>query len=459
VEDVVWLPDAARPVALVVVTVAYRGDGPPAAPDIFALLVGAVDQAGDAAVAPLVSSPWPALAEVSADRQALVALLAPLAHGAPVAGERGGALAYADASAAARRILAAADAPAMTPLGAEQSNTSVRIGTSHVFKLFRRLQEGDHPEIEIGRFLGRAGFASAPALEGSLTYVRPDGGACALGALETWLDNAGDGWRYVVGRLAADAGATGLTSDVFGLGATTAAFHATMAGAGDDGAFAPAPITGDDLGRWRRDLETQASRTLGRLAQRIDAWDPSSPDRVVAAAILDSRHGVAAAAARLTLQDARGCLAIRIHGDFHLGQTLKTPGGFAIIDFEGEPAKPLDERRQKHCALKDVAGMLRSFEYAAAVAAREAPAAPEAVPALRTAYLDGYLARARKDGARFLPSAPAVIEAWTAFFELEKVLYEVEYELDHRPDWVWVPLRGLAVRLQAAAGRWPREGS
>jgi trehalose synthase-fused probable maltokinase len=142
---------------------------------------------------------------------------------------------------------------------------------------------------------------------------------------------------------------------------------------------------------------------------------------------------------------------IRVHGDYHLGQTLKTADGFALIDFEGEPATSLEDRRQKHCALKDVAGMVRSFEYAAQTVIDRTAAAPGArlsVTGLREAFVKGYLARAMAGRVTFLPSSSDSIASWIGFFELEKALYEVEYEVNNRPAWVHIPLRGVMQILQ-----------
>jgi len=140
---------------------------------------------------------------------------------------------------------------------------------------------------------------------------------------------------------------------------------------------------------------------------------------------------------------------IRVHGDYHLGQTLKTADGFVLIDFEGEPSRSLAERRSKQCALKDVAGMLRSVEYAVeAVRARN----PEGTQGLstarfRSAFLDGYLSRATSVGAVFVPADRRLAAAWIAFFECERALYEVEYEANSRPAWVHIPLRGVVRSL------------
>jgi trehalose synthase-fused probable maltokinase len=172
-------------------------------------------------------------------------------------------------------------------------------------------------------------------------------------------------------------------------------------------------------------------------AQRLSAALEAAPVRVAGlAAPLDGT--------------AAGFSAIRIHGDFHLGQTLKTPTGFVLVDFEGEPARPVEERRQKHCALKDVAGMLRSFEYAFAVAGQQASshaaAALRAAVPLREAFLEGYFAGVDRSPAAFVPRHEGARAAWLSFFELEKAVYEVEYELNNRPTWVHIPLEGL-VRI------------
>jgi trehalose synthase-fused probable maltokinase len=145
-------------------------------------------------------------------------------------------------------------------------------------------------------------------------------------------------------------------------------------------------------------------------------------------------------AGRVTTLD--GFHKIRVHGDYHLGQTLKTPDGFVVIDFEGEPARPLPERRAKSCALKDVAGMMRSFDYATETARAQGGTLPATLDLSRP-FLDGYLSTAALHGAAFLPRERAAIDAWLDFFELEKALYEVDYEINNRLDWVHIPLGGV----------------
>ncbi|MGD9905760.1 MAG: hypothetical protein AB7U83_19990 [Vicinamibacterales bacterium] len=453
VEDVVWLPDDGDPVALVALLVDYAADGTGAPPrrERYAVVAGAASEAGAAALAPWPDGGGRHLADLATAPGAVRALLAGLAGGGTLPGERGGVVRYRDASPAARQLTGAATLPPVVPVGVEQSNTSLRIGASHVFKLFRRLEEGENPQLEIGRFLAAVDFTAAPRLEGSLEYQPPGGRGCALGALEGWVPNRGDGWRHVVTRLTGDgAGADGLSASMRGelaeLGDVTAAFHAALASRPDVEGFAPVPVTPDHVRHWRRQVAAQAARTMALLARPDPSWPRES--LALATTVLDAGPRIALAGPADDDVLADGFDAIRIHGDYHLGQTLRTDRGFTIIDFEGEPSKPLDERRQHHCALKDVAGMLRSFDYAAATAAGAAGAA--SALQMRQAFLDGYRAAADRHHARYLPAGADARAAWTRLFELEKALYEVEYELNNRPAWAPIPLAALA-RLVGAS--------
>jgi trehalose synthase-fused probable maltokinase len=171
----------------------------------------------------------------------------------------------------------------------------------------------------------------------------------------------------------------------------------------------------------------------------------------LAALALGARHQVTHRLGSRGIGSSDAFHRIRIHGDFHLGQTLRTSDGFAIIDFEGEPTKPLEARRQKQCALRDVAGMLRSIEYAVATVDAEAPT-PEPAPErpvgrLRDSFLGGYRSRALAQAPVFLPPTAEASNAWLAVFELEKALYEVEYEVNNRPSWVHIPLAAVGRLL------------
>ena len=235
------------------------------------------------------------------------------------------------------------------------------------------------------------------------------------------------------------------------LGATTADFHAAMASNRSLQAFAPEPVTPADVHAWRSSLLAQADRAMALVEQHHQGW--SDEARRLGRSLLRGRAGLAQRCSTQNLVPDQVFEKIRIHGDYHLGQTLKTTAGFALIDFEGEPTKSIEDRRQKHCALKDVAGMVRSFEYATQTAIERAVFSTDARPpasVLREAFVEGYLTRTRAGDATFLPSAPDAVASWIGFFELEKALYEVEYEVNHRPAWVHIPLRGVMHILQAA---------
>jgi trehalose synthase-fused probable maltokinase len=453
VDDVLWLEGALA--ALVILEVRYAADGAAPAPAAERYALVPAFRGSDAAGAIIGRMPersW-TIVDAPGDPAALGALLAGLAGPAPIRGTHGGRLVHADATARTRRLLGTGVPPA-TPLTGEQSNTSVRVGDSHVFKLFRRLEDGRHPQLEIARRLAAQGFAATPPLDGSLVYER-DGLARAIGTLEGWVDNAGDGWRYVVARLGKAAPgspeAAALGADLGVLGTVTAEFHLALAADTDQPAFAPQPVTAADWQRWRDDLEAQAARTFELIAARHADW----PERgaTLARTVLSARERIGDAVRRAEAGDAGAFHRIRIHGDYHLGQVLKAAGGYAVIDFEGEPSKPLAERCRRHCALKDVAGMLRSFDYAAAAAMPADADRAAATAWMRAAFLEAYRLRARAGSATFLPAGQAATDALTALFETEKALYEVEYEANNRPDWVHIPLSAVAHLLDPAGGR------
>ncbi|MGH7332283.1 MAG: maltokinase N-terminal cap-like domain-containing protein [Candidatus Rokuibacteriota bacterium] len=327
-------------------------------------------------------------------------------------------------------------------VGAEQSNTSIAFGTVLMLKQFRRLPPGLNPEEELTRFLTeRTSFAHAPRLLGSLAYEATSGERATLAVAHELIDGAGDGWNWMLAELRAltpragapPPSAAPTLAALRRLGERTGQLHTALASDTCDPAFAPEPITDADLRRWSEDVDHQivAARVALGGALPIEAPD-----------------------VRSALAGLRGVTKIRHHGDFHLGQTLYVPAraDFTIVDFEGEPLRPLAERRRKHAAARDVAGMLRSISYAAA-AGREGE---EEVwretwaQAAARAFRAGYLAAAA--GARFLPPVPAALARALAAFELEKAAYEVVYEANHRPSWLSIPIRGLvsaAARVRA----------
>ena len=319
----------------------------------------------------------------------------------------------------------------------EQSNTSVRFGNELILKLFRRLQFGPNPEVEVGRFLtDYTEFRNAPPVVGSASYVDPQGREAALALLQRFEPNRGDAWTTTlarVRRVLEGADSSESVEAMAGLGQTTAELHLALAsGTGD---FSAEPIADSDIAAWLRAVEDEvrlATEALARQAIHVDT-----------ATLLRRAEGLAG----LT-----GALKTRHHGDYHLGQVLeREDGSFVIIDFEGEPAKPLALRREKRSPLRDVAGMLRSFDYARNTALRSADrtdaarvaAASEWYAAVRDAFLSTYVRTVKAASTSLLPRE---IEAPLAALELEKVAYEVLYELNNRPDWLPIPLAALSGR-------------
>jgi len=338
-------------------------------------------------------------------------------------------------------------------LGGEQSNTSVAFGDALMLKQFRRLRDGVNPELEITRFLTEhTDFRNTPRLAGYLEYRDEHGTPATLAVVQALIAHARDGWEWMLGELQAlyaDARRGGgvPTPDevrrmarpslraLHRLGERTGQLHRALASDGSDPAFRPEPITADDVATWiaavRRQLD-EAVSVAGRHAVG---------DVPLATAELDG------------LRDRH---KIRHHGDFHLGQTLYRAGDggagegdFFIIDFEGEPVRPLAERRQKHAAVRDVAGLRRSLNYAAVSAGADGMEAWAAAweAEARAAFVAGY--RAATAGALFVPDSQSGFERAVAVFEVEKAAYEIVYEANNRPTWVEIPVRGLLTAARA----------
>ncbi len=340
---------------------------------------------------------------------------------------------------------------------AEQSNTSIRIGEGAILKVIRKLEEGVHPELEVGRFLtGEAGFAATPAMLG---WTELDGvaaaGAVTLSILQAFVPNAGDGWSWVLDRLARAEGRGEATEWLRRLGRRTAEMHRAFTVGTPDPAFRPEPVRTEDREAWVQAAEAMARRALDGLAAARDRLGPEA--RAMAERLL-TRRGALEEGLRAALAGVPEFAKARHHGDYHLGQVLVAGGDAVIVDFEGEPLRPLEERRAKHAALRDVAGMLRSLAYAAAAAGRAVPEGGRAsaqghlsaweAEASR-AYLEAYMEAAR--GGAFLPADRAAAERVLRFFMLEKALYEVAYELANRLDWVGIPLGGVLALLDGDA--------
>ena len=367
---------------------------------------------------PLRDTPEPA--DALDDPAFCRALLALIADGGRVAGTRGEAVGVPTSARPAR------DVGAPRRLSGEQSNTSVVYGEAIILKHFRRLAAGVNPDVEITRFLTeRSGFRHTPRLLGSLEY-RDAAGVWALAMAQELVGDARDGWRWLLERLGAGDGALPALGR---LGRRTGELHLALAGDTGDPAFAPERVQPADVGAWTAGVQRQLDAAREALGGRLPDGVPFRVDEAGLGGLV-------------------GTVKIRHHGDFHLGQTLAVAEGadFFIIDFEGEPLRPLPERRRKHTPLRDVAGMLRSLGYAAASAA--APAGWE--EAARAAFLDGYRAAAAR--APFLPANATAFTRALAVLELEKAAYEVVYEANNRPDWLAIPLRGV-VSAALRSGR------
>jgi len=361
----------------------------------------------------------------------------------------------------------------------EQSNTSVVFGERAVLKIYRRLEPGPNPELEITEFLTReTPLRVAPRLGGAIEYEHAGGEATTLATLHAFVPNRGDAWSAFAARLgeyfaAAVTGREGGgvdpdrarslaeadAAEARALGALTGTLHMALAGA-TAAALAPERIAAVDVARWQEAFAVGLGGSLAALGGGLDALPTDS--RELARRVLEAAPALRDAGRALEALVAEPVDKIRVHGDYHLGQVLCTADGFVVVDFEGEPVRPLAERRARACALKDVAGMLRSFTYAARAAALRAaevandagladrlgPAARAWEARAREAFVGGYLAETAARGARFLPGAEGARDRLLRAFELDKAAYEVGYEIAHRPGWVRIPLEAL---LDAAA--------
>jgi maltokinase len=313
--------------------------------------------------------------------------------------------------------------PAVRRLSAEQSNTSIVFGEAVILKLIRKLDQGRNPELEIGALLARRKFRSTPALLGALSLEGEI--QATVGVAHRFVRVESDGWTYVVeALLAGPERLTTLLPEVRELGTRVGELHVALA-ADDDPAFAPEPIHREDLQRWSRTLLAELDATALLAAKAVPQ--------------LAARTGALRARVERLAEAAPSGVRLRQHGDLHLGQVLRCDGQWLIFDFEGEPARSLAERREKHAPYKDVAGMLRSFAYAAATAEKRRGVRVNVRGPVESAFLEGY----RSSAAGLLPTDERTAETLLEALEMEKLLYELRYELGHRPDWVDIPARDL----------------
>jgi maltokinase len=326
--------------------------------------------------------------------------------------------------------------PAADPrtVSGEQSNSSVIFGDELILKVYRRLEAGINPELELLRFLTARGFPNVAALHGWYAYTgRPLD--ATLGVLQRFVAGGTDGWDFALDSLAGDT--ESFLATVRRLGTVTGAMHSVLASDQSDPSFAAEEPSVESLGLLVASVDEEIERVFLDLPEDDDDLAP----------IVGRGEEVREQLRMLSHAGSVGRV-IRHHGDYHLGQVLWTDEDWIVIDFEGEPARSLSERRQKRSPLRDVAGMLRSFAYAA----QAAPMLRETEPALdfeqraRDEFLAGYLGEVEPS---LLPPGEEAVARLLSVFELEKAVYELRYELDNRPDWISIPVSGIDRLLHA----------
>ena len=375
------------------------------------------------------------------------------------------------------------------PSKREQSNTSIVYGDRFILKMFRRLQDGVNPDVEIGRFISeKTSFEHIPKLAGSFQFHQGRNRSATLGILQCWIRNEGDAWRYTLDHLGdfyeagfaiadlpadlrrpeghlldfIDRELPHSVRDLIGpylesvrlLGQRTGELHVALASDPNDPDFAPEPFTPFYRRSAYQSMRTLADQTLALLRDRLKAMpEDARADADKTLALKNDNL----ARLRFIVDQKITALRIRCHGDYHLGQVLYTGKDFVITDFEGEPAQPLGERRSKRSPLRDVAGMLRSFDYAALSVLKSGDVRREDLARTQVltnswvfwvslAFLQSYLKATRAGG--LLPASTEECKNLLDLYLLHKAIYELSYELNNRPDWVQVPLRGILEILQ-----------
>jgi trehalose synthase-fused probable maltokinase len=322
------------------------------------------------------------------------------------------------------------------PVGAEQSNTSVVFDDELILKVFRRLEPGINPELEVLRFLTEHDFANIAPLGGWYAYSGGPLGA-TLGILQQYVEGGVDGWELALREI-------GGSPDEFlqrlrRLGEVTGEMHTVLASDPNDPAFCAETPSVEALGLLTATVDEEIARVFVTLPEDDERLEP----------IIGRGEEVREQLRMLTYAGNTG-KGIRTHGDYHLGQTLWSHDDWVILDFEGEPARSLSERRRKRSPLRDLAGMLRSFAYAATAAdlLHDTPAPAGWEEQARAQFLEGYLDTV---DASLMPAGQAAIDRLLAVFELEKAVYELRYELDNRPDWVGIPVAGIQRLIEQTA--------
>ncbi|MBX6392945.1 MAG: putative maltokinase, partial [Burkholderiales bacterium] len=350
----------------------------------------------------------------------------------------------------------------------EQTNTGVFFGNRAYLKGYRRLQAGVNPELEIGRFLTvSAPFPHIAPVAGALEYVAADGERVTLAVLQAYVENQGSLWEYSLDYLERYLAAFGVQTEpverreeqnlhaffvaqAHRLGRRLGQLHEAFARTTGEPAFDPEPVTAEEIESWRTHVRDELVMTFDQLERRRSSLPETM--RALVDRVLALRLRLIERLDALQLH-ADGLMKTRYHGDLHFGQVLIAQKDYLFVDFEGEPGRPLAERRRKHCPLRDVAGMVRSADYCArTVLTRLGAGAVERQTSLldaarewrrvvTAAFIEGY----RQTTAHIdsVPRDPVALRDLLELFIIEKALYEVRYELDHRPDWLDVPIGGL----------------
>ena len=434
-----WFGSKARDVASIhVLDVVPVHDGPPALSsalvearypggthDVYQLLLGVGSNGGDDAVIDDVRGVT--VYDAFADPRACELLGGLLREGAEVHGEH---------ARVEFHWLEGVEPPRpgadVRPIGAEQSNTSIVFDDKLVLKAFRRVEAGDNPELEMLRFLSERDFAHIAELGGWYQYEGELMDA-TFGVVQRFVPNARDGWELALDEL--DDDPERFVTRLRDLGAVIGRMHTVLASDPADPAFAPEEPSDESLAL----LTATIDEEIERLFLELPETEAVAPIAGHAAEVRDRLQ-------LLSHVGARGKL-IRTHGDLHLGQTMLGDEGWVVLDFEGEPARPLLERRRKRSPLRDVAGMLRSFAYAASASelqrARPAPEGWE--DRARESFLAGYLEAV---DSSLMPPGEGPTRTMLSIFELEKAVYELRYEMNNRPDWVSIPVAGIARLLE-----------
>ena len=366
-------------------------------------------------------------------------------------------------------------------LSAEQSNSSMLFDNRFFLKLYRKLEDGVNPDVEITRFLTeQTNFPNVPAFVGALEYRRSKAEPTVVCLLQEAVANEGDVWTLTVdalGRfyervlerkadLQSETTSPGaLLEELVGgvypekvnlLGQRTGELHLALASRTDNPAFAPEPFNSMTQRSVYQSMRTSLRRAFTSLEKKLS--DVPAKFRDEAKEVLAAEKEILAREKRL-LDRRTNAAKIRIHGDYHLGQLVYTGKDFVILDFEGEPARPLSDRKMKRSALRDVAGMMRSFQYAAYAALWQPAMRKEDVPFLESwadlwyrqtssLFLQSYLNTTA--GATFIPKNSDDLQIIVESYLLDKAVYEIGYELNNRPNWVVIPIRGIKHILQGA---------